>query len=107
MDEVGRVSSRKASWGFVWITILFLGSTPLTSGLRSSFNNIFSFRKKSAFLKEKIIDILSVTVIMILLFIYTSLNIYLIQASIFFINYVPIIEKTLLTSILSFSLLAK
>ena len=43
MDEVGKVSSRKASWGFVWITILFLGSTPLTSGLRSSFNNIFSF----------------------------------------------------------------
>ena len=50
-------------------------------------------------------DIISVTVIMVLLFIYTSLNIYLIQASNFFINYVPIIEKTLLTSILSFSLL--
>ena len=105
MDEVGKVSSRKASWGFVWITILFLGSTPLTSGLRSSFNNIFSFKKRNTFLKEKIMDIISVTVIMVLLFIYTSLNIYLIQASNFFINYVPIIEKTLLTSILSFSLL--
>ena len=105
MGEVGNISSKKASWGFVWIAVLFLGSTPLTSALRSSFNNIFSVKKKSAFLKGKLSDILAVTVIMILLFLYTFVNVYLIQASNIFINYVPLIEKTLLISILSFTLL--
>ena len=105
MGEVGNISSKKASWGFVWITVLFLGSTPLTSALRSSFNNIFSVKKKSAFLKGKLSDILAVTVIMVLLFLYTFINVYLIQASNIFINYVPLIEKTLLISILSFTLL--
>ena len=105
MGEVGNISSKKASWGFVWIAMLFLGSTPLTSALRSSFNNIFSVKKKSAFLKGKISDILAVTVIMVLLFLYTFVNVYLIQASNIFINYVPLIEKTLLLSILSFTLL--
>ena len=102
MGEVGNISSKKASWGFVWITVLFLGSTPLTSALRSSFNNIFSVKKKNTFLKGKISDILAVTVIMVLLFLYTFVNVYLIQASNIFINYVPLIEKTLLISILSF-----
>ena len=105
MGEVGNISSKKASWGFVWITVLFLGSTPLTSALRSSFNNIFSVKKKNTFLKGKISDILAVTVIMVLLFLYTFVNVYLIQASNIFINYVPLIEKTLLISILSFTLL--
>ena len=105
MGEVGNISSKKASWGFVWIAVLFLGSTPLTSALRSSFNNIFSVKKKSAFLKGKLSDILAVTVIMVLLFLYTFVNVYLIQASNIFINYVPLIEKTLLISILSFTLL--
>ena len=105
MGEVGNISSKKASWGFVWIAVLFLGSTPLTSALRSSFNNIFSVKKKSAFLKGKLSDILAVTVIMVLLFLYTFVNVYLIQASNIFINYVPLIEKILLICILSFTLL--
>ena len=105
MAEVGKVSSTKASWGALWITILFLGSTPLTSALRSSFNNIFSAARKHTYLKNKVRDLLAVTAIMVLLFIYTSINIYLVQASNFFTDYVPMIEKNFLTSLLSFILL--
>jgi len=105
MGEVGKVASTKASWGVLWVTILFLGSTPLTSALRSSFNNIFSAAKKHTYLKNKVRDLMAVTAIMILLFIYTSINIYLVQASHFFTDYVPLIEKSLLTSVLSFVLL--
>jgi membrane protein len=75
MGEVGKVASTKASWGALWITILFLGSTPLTSALRSSFNNIFSAAKKHTYLKNKVRDLMAVTAIMVLLFIYTSINI--------------------------------
>jgi|TARA_B110000259_G_scaffold182052_1_gene225074 membrane protein len=105
MGEVRKVASTKASWGALWITILFLGSTPLTSALRSSFNNIFSAAKKHTYLKNKVRDLMAVTAIMVLLFIYTSINIYLVQASHFFTDYVPLIEKSLLTSALSFVLL--
>ena len=105
MEEVGKISSKKASWGFIWITLLFLGSTPLTAALRMSFNNIFSVKKKSAFIKSKIKDILAVTIIMVLLFSYTSINIYLIQASNIFVSYIQLIEKTFIISILSFALM--
>jgi membrane protein len=97
MAEVGKVSSTKASWGALWITILFLGSTPLTSALRSSFNNIFSAARKHTYLKNKVRDLLAVTAIMVLLF--------MVQASNFFTDYVPLIEKNFLTSLLSFILL--
>ena len=105
MEEVAKVSSSKTSLGFVWIAILFLGSTPLTSALRSSFNQIFSLGYRDTFFKDKVTDILAVTLIMILLFVYLSINIYLIQASNFFINYVPVIEEKFLISFLSFALL--
>ena len=104
MEEVAKVSSSKTSLGFVWIAILFLGSTPLTSALRSSFNQIFSLGYRDTFFKDKVTDILAVTLIMILLFVYLSINIYLIQASNFFINYVPVIEEKFLISFLSFAL---
>ena len=42
MNEVYKVSSTKASWGVLWIMVLFLAATPLTASLRNGFANILS-----------------------------------------------------------------
>ena len=86
MDEVYKVSSSKASWGAVWIMILFLAATPLTASLRNGFANILSLPSKNTFLKNKIKDIFAVITIMLLFFTYIVVDIFLLQASSIFVE---------------------
>ena len=105
MNEVYKVSSSKASWGAVWIMILFLAATPLTASLRNGFANILSLPSKNTFFKNKIKDIFSVITIMLLFFIYIFVDIFLLQASSIFAEYIPIIKKIYFSSVTSLILL--
>jgi membrane protein len=105
MDEVYKVSSSKASWGAVWIMILFLAATPLTASLRNGFANILSLPSKNTFLKNKIKDIFAVITIMLLFFTYIVVDIFLLQASSIFVEYIPILKKIYFSSITSLILL--
>jgi len=105
MDEVYKVSSSKASWGAVWIMILFLAATPLTASLRNGFANILSLPSKNTFFKNKIKDIFAVITIMLLFFTYIFVDIFLLQASSIFSEYIPIVKKIYLSSATSLILL--
>ena len=105
MDEVYKVSSSKARWGAVWIMILFLAATPLTASLRNGFANILSLPSKNTFLKNKIKDIFAVITIMLLFFTYIFVDIFLLQASSVFAEYIPIVKKIYLSSVTSLILL--
>ena len=105
MNEVYKVSSSKASWGALWIMILFLAATPLTAALRTGFTNILGLPSKNTFLKNKIKDIFAVLTIMLLFFIYIFVDIFLLQASSIFVEYVPIVKKIYFSSVTSLILL--
>mgnify|MGYP006204699001 FL=1 len=105
MNEVYKVSSSKASWGVLWIMVLFLAATPLTASLRNGFANILSLPSKNTFFKNKIKDIFSVITIMLLFFIYIFVDIFLLQASSIFAEYIPIIKKIYFSSVTSLILL--
>ena len=105
MNEVYKVSSSKASWGVLWIMVLFLAATPLTASLRNSFANILSLPSKNTFFKNKIKDIFAVITIMFLFFIYIFVDIFLLQASSIFAEYIPIIKKIYFSSVTSLILL--
>ena len=105
MNEVYKVSSSKASWGALWIMVLFLAATPLTASLRNGFANILSLPSKNTFFKNKIKDIFSVITIMLLFFIYIFVDIFLLQASSIFAEYIPIIKKIYFSSASSLILL--
>lgn len=105
MNEVYKVSSSKASWGVLWIMVLFLAATPLTASLRNSFANILSLPSKNTFFKNKIKDIFAVITIMLLFFIYIFVDIFLLQASSIFAEYIPIIKKIYFSSVTSLILL--
>ena len=77
MEEVAKVSSSKTSLGFIWIAILFLGSTPLTSALRSSFNQIFSLGYRDTFFKDKALFLFLKKSDFLKLF---NINLYLLQS---------------------------
>lgn len=105
MSEVYKVSATKASWGVLWIMVLFLAATPLTASLRNSFANILGLPNKNTFFKNKIRDIFAVIPIMLLFFMYIFLDIFLLEASSLFAEYIPIIRKIYFTSITSLLLL--
>ena len=105
MNEVYKVSSSKASWGAVWIMILFLAATPLTASLRNGFANILSLPNKNTFFKNKIKDIFAVITIMLLFFTYIFVDIFLLQASSIFAEYIPIVKKIYFSSVTSLILL--
>jgi len=105
MHEVYKVSSSKASWGAVWIMILFLAATPLTASLRNGFANILSLPSKNTFFKNKIKDIFAVITIMLLFFTYIFVDIFLLQASSIFVEYIPIVKKIYFSSTTSLILL--
>ena len=105
MNEVYKVSSTKASWGILWIMVLFLAATPLTAALRTGFANILGLPNKNTFLKNKIKDIFAVITIMLLFFAYIFLDIFLLQASSLFAEYIPIVKKIYFSSITSLLLL--
>ena len=93
MNEVYKVSSTKASWGVLWIMVLFLAATPLTASLRNGFANILGLSNKNTFFRNKIKDMFAVITIMLLFFIYIFVDIFLFQASSVFAEYIPIIKK--------------
>jgi membrane protein len=105
MNEVYKVSSSKASWGVFWIMVLFLAATPLTASLRNGFANILSLPNKNTFFKNKIKDIFAVIIIMLLFFIYIFVDVFLIQASSIFAEYIPIVKKIYFSSATSLILL--
>ena len=105
MNEVYKVSSSKASWGVLWIMVLFLAATPLTASLRNGFANILSLPSKNTFFKNKIKDIFAVITIMLLFFTYIFLDIFLLEASSVFTEYIPILKKIYFSSITSLILL--
>ena len=105
MNEVYKVSSSKASWGAFWIMVLFLAATPLTASLRNGFANILSLPNKNTFFKNKIKDIFAVIIIMLLFFIYIFVDVFLIQASSIFAEYIPIVKKIYFSSATSLILL--
>ena len=105
MDEVSKASSHNASWGIIWIMVLFLAATPLTSSIRSGFLNIMGLPPRPSFFKNKLSDIFAVIGILLLFFMYVFINLYLRQASFIFNQYAPFIEKGVLTALLSFALL--
>ena len=105
MSEVYKVSATKASWGILWIMVLFLAATPLTASLRNSFANILGLPNKNTFFKNKIRDIFAVIPIMLLFFMYIFLDIFLLEASSLFAEYILIIRKIYFTSITSLLLL--
>jgi len=105
MNEVYKVSSSKASWGALWIMILFLAATPLTASLRNGFANILSLPSKNTFFKNKIKDIFAVITIMLLFFIYIFVDLFLLQASSIFAEYIPIVKKIYFSSVTSLILL--
>ena len=85
--------------------ILFLAATPLTASLRTGFANILDIPSKNTFLKNKIKDILAVITIMSLFFVYIFVDIFLLEASSIFAEYIPIIKKIYFSSITSLILL--
>ncbi len=101
ISEIIGVSSTKLSWGILLILVLFLAATPLTAALRLSFLRILGLTKTHTFLKNKLRDIIAVITIMLLFFVYIFVNIYLTKATIFFNDYIPIIEVSFLTSFFS------
>ena len=105
INEVYKVSASHASWGAIWIMILFLAATPLTASLRTGFANILDIPSKNTFLKNKIKDILAVITIMSLFFVYIFVDIFLLEASSIFAEYIPIIKKIYFSSITSLILL--
>lgn len=105
MSEVYKVSATKASWGVLWIMVLFLAATPLTASLRNSFANILGLPNKNTFFKNKIRDIFAVIPIMLLFFMYIFLDIFLLEASYIFAEYIPILRKIYFSSITSLLLL--
>jgi len=105
MNEVYKVSSSKTSWGIIWIMILFLAATPLTASLRNGFANILGMPSKNTFFKNKIKDIFAVITIMLLFFTYIFVDIFLLQASSIFAEYIPILKKTYFSSLASLILL--
>ena len=105
MNEVYKVSSSKASWGALWIMVLFLAATPLTASLRNGFANILSLPSKNTFFKNKIKDIFAVITIMVLFFTYIFVDIFLLQASTIFAEYIPIVKKIYFSSVTSLILL--
>jgi len=105
MNEVYKVSSTKASWGVLWIMVLFLAATPLTASLRNGFANILGLSNKNTFFRNKIKDMFAVITIMLLFFIYIFVDIFLLQASSVFAEYIPIIKKIYFSSITSLLLL--
>ena len=105
MNEVYKVSSTNATWGFLWIMVLFIAATPLTASLRTGFANILGLPNKNTFLKNKVKDIFAVITIMILFFLYIFLEIELLQASSRFAEYIPIVKKIYFSSITSLVLL--
>ena len=105
MNEVYKVSSTNATWGILWIMVLFIAATPLTASLRTGFANILGLPNKNTFLKNKVKDIFAVITIMILFFLYIFLEIELLQASSRFAEYIPIVKKIYFSSITSLVLL--
>ena len=105
MSEVYKVSATKASWGVLWIMVLFLAATPLTASLRNSFANILGLPNKNTFFKNKIRDIFAVIPIMLLFFMYIFVDIFLLEASSIFAEYIPIVKKIYFSSIMSLLLL--
>ena len=105
MHEVYKVSATNASWGALWIMVLFLAATPLTASLRTGFANILDLPSKNTFFKNKIKDMFAVITIMLLFFIYIFVDIFLLQASSIFAEYIPIIKKIYFSSITSLILL--
>ena len=105
MNEVYKVSSSKASWGVLWIMVLFLAATPLTASLRNGFANILNLSSKNTFFKNKVKDISAVITIMLLFFTYIFVDIFLLQASSIFAEYIPILKKIYFSSVTSLILL--
>ncbi|MBA4349535.1 MAG: hypothetical protein C0415_06065 [Thermodesulfovibrio sp.] len=64
--EVYSLSRHKGVWGIISIITLFWSITPLTSTLRSAFISIFKTDKEISFLKAKLLDAMTVLVILIL-----------------------------------------
>jgi membrane protein len=64
--EVYSLSRHKGVWGVISIITLFWSITPLTSTLRSAFISIFKTDKEIPFLKAKLLDAMTVLVILIL-----------------------------------------
>ena len=105
MKEVSKASTQKASWGLIWIIVLFLAATPLTASIRSGFINIMGLPSKPEFFKNKIRDIFAVISIMLLFIVYIFVNLYLGEASTLFKQYIPSLGKSFLDELLSFILL--
>lgn len=102
MREIINFSSSELGWGIFLIIILFLAATPLTASLRSSFIVILGLSKSKKFFKNKFKDIFAVLAIMILFCAYIFINIYLTKATTYLDGYIPVIEVSFLTSLLSF-----
>lgn len=105
MTEVKNISTQHLGWEIFWVILLFAGSTPLTSTLRSSFTRIFGTVKKRFYLINKFFDVLAVISILILFSLYLFINVYLDDISNFIAVYLPLVGKKNLASIASFSLL--
>lgn len=105
MGEVRNIASQHVGWEIFWILLLFVGSTPLTSTLRSCITKIFGEMKRRFFLINKLFDLLSVITILILFTFYSFINVYLDDMSAVLAEFIPLVKKEALTSFVSFILL--
>ena len=102
MGEVRNIASQHVGWEIFWILLLFVGSTPLTSTLRSCITKIFGEMKRRFFLINKLFDLLSVITILILFTFYSFINVYLDDMSAVLAEFIPLVKKEALTSFVSF-----
>ena len=103
MLEVYKVSSHTKAWGILGTLILLWAATPLTSSLRASLIIISATEEDPSFLKSKIRDILAIIGILLLFFLFTLSGMVLQKVSIFFGEYLSVVNSHMIYFVSSFS----
>jgi len=105
MGELKLLSGKRFAWEIVWVFVLFLGSTPLTSNLKSCIRRIFGEEKKQFFVINKLLDIISVIVLLSLFIVYAFTNIFLDDVALYVSTLTTMIESQSATTFTSSILL--
>ena len=103
MLEVYKVSSHTKAWGILGTLILLWAATPLTSSLRASLIIISATEEDPSFLKSKIRDIVAIVGILFLFFLFTLSGMVLQKASVFFVEYLSVMNSQMIYFVSSFS----
>ncbi|MBF0540916.1 MAG: YihY family inner membrane protein [Nitrospirae bacterium] len=88
-NEVSVLSQYKNIWEWVSLGVLLWAITPLVSALRESFAAIFNVKKGTAYLKDKLLDVIIVTAILALFIILVISEILYSKIIVLLFKYIP------------------